>query len=135
MVTYYTFMKISDFQKHSANIRNSLIHYCISWSNLKNTCIIQRIFMEQSRNIPIFNILRTLFGNIPRKFIGNFFQIFWEYIMGIFHEYSTKQYSRNIIWEYSLEFHRKLFPNILGIYHGNVPQVFYKYIFVGCILC
>ena len=39
------------------------------------------------------------------------------------------QYSQNIIWEYSAEFHRELFPNILGIYHGNVPQIFPKHIF------
>ena len=31
--------------------------------------------------------------------------------------------------EYSLECHRERFPNIQGIYHGNVPQLFHKYIF------
>ena len=36
------------------------------------------------------------------------------------------QYSRNIIWEYSSEFRRKLFPNILEIYHGNVPRIFHE---------
>ena len=45
--------------------------------------------MEHSENIPIFNILGTLFGNIPRNFIDNFFQIFREYIMGMFHQYYT----------------------------------------------
>ena len=45
--------------------------------------------MEQSGNIPIFNIPGTLFGNILRNFMGNFFRIFWEYIMGMFHEYSS----------------------------------------------
>ena len=48
--------------------------------------------MEQSGNIPIFNIPGTLFGNIPRNFIGNFYRIFWEYIMRMFHEYSTNIY-------------------------------------------
>ena len=32
------------------------------------------------------------FGNIPRNFIGNFFQIFQEYIMGMSHEYSTNMH-------------------------------------------
>ena len=36
------------------------------------------------------------------------------------------QYSRNIIWEYSSEFHRELFPNILEIYHRNVPRIFHE---------
>ena len=45
--------------------------------------------MEHSGNIPIFKVLGTLFGNIPQDFIGNFLRIFREYIMGIFHEYST----------------------------------------------
>ena len=58
----------------------------------KNACNIRRIFMERSGNIPIFNIPGTLFGNIPRNFIGNFFLAFREYIMGMFHEYSTKVY-------------------------------------------
>ena len=31
------------------------------------------------------------------------------------------QYSWNIVWEYSLEFHSKLFPSIPGMYHGNAP--------------
>ena len=45
----------------------------------------------------------------------------------MFHE----QYSRNIIWEYSPEFHKELFPNILGIYPGNVPRIFHEHIFAG----
>ena len=36
--------------------------------------------------------LEHYFGNIPRNLIGNFFQIFWEYIMGMFQEYSTNTY-------------------------------------------
>ena len=47
--------------------------------------------MEHSGNIPIFNIPGTLFGNIPRNFIGNFFGI-REYIMAMFHECSTNIY-------------------------------------------
>ena len=86
--------------------------------------------MEQSVNIPIFNISGTSFGNIPRNFIGNFFPnilgIYYENISRIFHE----QCSWNIIWEYSPDFHRELFPNILGIYHGNVLRIFHKHIFV-----
>ena len=48
--------------------------------------------MEHSGNISIFSIPETFPGNIPRNFIGNFFRIFWEYIMGMFHEYSTNIY-------------------------------------------
>ena len=48
--------------------------------------------MEYSGNIPIFNIPGTLFRNIPRKFIRNFFRIHREYIIGMFHEYSTNIY-------------------------------------------
>ena len=48
--------------------------------------------MEHSVNSPIFNIPGTLFGNIPRNFIGNFFRIYREYIMGMFYEYSTNIY-------------------------------------------
>ena len=44
-------------------------------------------------------------------------------------EYSYIQYSLNIIWEYSPEFHSELFPNIPGIYHWNVPRIFHEYIF------
>ena len=50
------------------------------------------IFMEHSGNIPVFNVLGTLFGNIPRNFIGKFFRIFQEYIMGMFQEFSTNIY-------------------------------------------
>ena len=35
-----------------------------------------------------------------------------------------------LFWEYSTEFHRELFPNIPGIYHGNVPRIFHEHIFV-----
>ena len=37
-------------------------------------------------------------------------------------------YSWNIIWEYSPEFHRELFPNIPGIYHENFPRIRRTYI-------
>ena len=36
--------------------------------------------------------LEHYFGNIPLNFIGNFLRIFREYIMGMFHEYSTNMY-------------------------------------------
>ena len=42
--------------------------------------------MEHSGNIPIINIPGILFGNIPQDFRGNFFQIFREYIMGMFYD-------------------------------------------------
>ena len=48
--------------------------------------------MEHLGNIPIFNIPGTLFGNISQNFIENFFQIFREYIMAMFHEYFTNIY-------------------------------------------
>ena len=41
------------------------------------------------------NIPGTLLRNTPRNFIGNFFSIFWEYVMGMFHEYSTNIYLPN----------------------------------------
>ena len=56
----------------------------------KNACNIRRILMEQSGNIPVFNIPGILFRNIPRNSIGNFFRIYWEYLMGMFHEYSIR---------------------------------------------
>ena len=41
----------------------------------KKECNIRRRFMEQPGNIPTFNIPGTLFRNISRDFIGNFFRI------------------------------------------------------------
>ena len=58
----------------------------------KKVCNIRRIFMEQSGNIPIFNILGTLFWNIPWNFTGNSSQIIWECFKRIFHEYPTNMY-------------------------------------------
>ena len=49
----------------------------------------KKIFIEQSRNIPMFNISGTLFRNIHQNFIGNFLRIYCEYLKGMFHEYST----------------------------------------------
>ena len=72
--------------------------------------------MEQPGNIPIFNIPGILFGNIPRNFIGNFSQIFWEYIMGMFHEHSKN----NILGT--------LFGNIPRNFIGNFSQIFWEYI-------
>ena len=95
-------MKILDFQRHTVNIRNSLIHLrkllLYFLIHLKSACNICRIFMEHSVNISIFNIPRTLF------------------------------------WEYSPEFHRERFPNILGIHHENVPQIFHKHVFAWCVV-
>ena len=54
-------------------------------------------------------------------------------IHGISRQYSYIQYSRNIISEYSPEFHRQLFPNIPRIYRGNVPPIFYEQIFSWCV--
>ena len=48
--------------------------------------------MEHSGNVPIFSIPGTLFGNIPRDSIRNFFRIFREYIMETFHEHSANIY-------------------------------------------
>ena len=39
------------------------------------------------------------------------------------------QYSRNIICEYSPEFHTEPFLDIPGTYHGKVPKIFHEYIF------
>ena len=45
--------------------------------------------MEQSGYL-IFP--KHYFGIIPRNFIGNFFRMYWDYLMGIFHQYSTNIY-------------------------------------------
>ena len=34
-----------------------------------------------------------------------------------------------LFWEYSPPFHRELFPNITGIYHGNITRKFHAHIF------
>ena len=39
-----------------------------------------------------------------------------------------------LFWEYFSEFHRELFPNITGIYHGNVPQIFHEHIFAWWVM-
>ena len=36
---------------------------------------------------------------------------------------------REIISEYSPEFHWEFFPNILGISQGNLPGIFHEHIF------
>ena len=48
--------------------------------------------MEQSGDIPIFNIPAVLFRNIPQSFIGIFFQTYWVHLMRMFHKYSTNIY-------------------------------------------
>ena len=58
----------------------------------KNANNMRRILMEQSGDIPIFNIPGTLFRNILRNFIGNIFRKYREYLMRMFNEYSTDIY-------------------------------------------
>ena len=72
--------------------------------------------MEQSGNVPIFNIPGILFRNIPWNLIGNFFPIFWECIMGMFHDYSTNN-TPGI-----------LFGNIPPNFIGNFFRIFWEYI-------
>ena len=48
--------------------------------------------MEHLGNIPIFNILGTLLGNISQNLIGNIFRTFRENIMKMFYEYSSNIY-------------------------------------------
>ena len=54
-------------------------------------------------------------------------------IHGTSRQYSYIQYSRNIISEYSPEFHRELFLNIPRIYRGNAPPIFHEQIFARCV--
>ena len=87
MVTYLTdFHENIRFSKTLSEYQEQpypLLYFLIPLKeNASNIC---RILMEQSGSIPIFHISGTLFGNIPQIFIGNFLQIFWEYIMGMFH--------------------------------------------------
>ena len=39
-----------------------------------------------------------------------------------------------LFWEYSPEFHKELFPNIPGIYNGNVQRIFHKHRFVRWVI-
>ena len=67
-------MKISDF-KDAPQISGTVLSLIVFlYPPKKNGCSIRRIFMEQSGIIPTFNIPGTLFGNIRRNFIGNFFE-------------------------------------------------------------
>ena len=45
--------------------------------------------MEQPGKVPIPG---TLFQNIPRDFIVNFFRLYWKYLKRMFHEYSENIY-------------------------------------------
>ena len=84
--------------------------------------------MEQSGNLPIFNIPRILLGNIPRDFIGNIFRIFWEYIMGMFHEYSTNNIPEtlfgNIPWNFIGRFFRIFWEHIMGMFHEYSTNIY-----------
>ena len=62
--------------------------------------------MEHSGNIPTFSIPRTF----PREY--SYIQYSWNMPQGIFPGIS-----------------RERFPNIPGIYHGNVPRIFQEHIF------
>ena len=53
--------------------------------------------IQYSRNIPQGIFVYSIFPehssmNVPRNFVGKVFRIFREYIMGMFHEYSTNIY-------------------------------------------
>ena len=61
---------LSDYQEQPYPIKKTTIVFL---DPPKIACNIRRIFMEQPGNIPIFNIPGTLFWNIQRNFIGNFF--------------------------------------------------------------
>ena len=62
--------KLSKYQEQPYPIEKAAIVFLDSQ---KKAFYIHRISMEQPGNIPIFNIPGTLFWNIPRNFIGNFF--------------------------------------------------------------
>ena len=84
--------------------------------------------MEQSGNIPILNIPQTLFGSIPQIFIGNFFRIFWNYIMGMFHECSTNNILGtlfgNILRNFIRNFFRIFWEYILGMFHEYSTNIY-----------
>ena len=68
---------LKDFHRISWRpLANRENYYCIYWSTKKNACKICRIFMKQSRNIPIFSIPRALCRNFPQNFIGNFLRTY-----------------------------------------------------------
>ena len=80
---------LTEYQEHPYPIQKTIIVFL---DPSRKACNICRIFMEQPGNIPIFNFPRTLFWNIPRNFMGKFFQTYWEYLKGMVHEYSMNTY-------------------------------------------
>ena len=83
----------------------------------QNTLSYEHVWVAAS-DILIFNVPGTLFRNIPRNFIGNFFRIVWEYIMGMFHEYSTNILA-NICWS------SRLLQHVLGVTIFRLPRRLY----------
>ena len=76
---YIRFSKtLSKYQEQPYPLEKT-IHVFLD-SPKKNACNIRRIFMEQSENIPIFNIPKTLFRNILGISYGNVPQVFYEHI-------------------------------------------------------
>ena len=87
--------------------------------------------MEQSGNIPVFNIPGILFRNIPQNFIGNFYRIYWEYLMGMFHEYSTNVYlpggNHRLAKLIVVDFHAKLCHISIKQALTEIRQKFWKF--------
>ena len=65
--------------------------------------------MEQSGNIPIFNISGTLFGNIPQNFMGKFSEYSKNIFMGMFHEYSANNIPETLFGNIPRNFIRNFF--------------------------
>ena len=88
-----TSMKILDIQRHTVNIRNSLIH---QRKLLVYFLIHLRKCMQQLQDIngtfskySYIRYSRNIIWEIARNFIENFFRVYQEYIMEMFHGYST----------------------------------------------
>ena len=72
---------LSEYQEQPYPIEKTTIMFLDPPKKAYN---IRRILMEQSRNIPIFNI--------PQNVIEIFFRIYWKYLKEMFHEYSANIY-------------------------------------------
>ena len=66
-----------------------------------------------------------VFLDPPKKNACNIRRIFMEHSGNI----SIFNIPGTSFWEYSPEFHRQPFPNIPGIYDGNVPRIFHEHVF------
>ena len=91
--------------------------------------LFNRIFMEHSGNIPIFNIPGTLFGNIPRN-VWNLFQIFREChgnVPRIFHKHIFARWVAQVPSCELCEFYRNTFftehlrVNASDAHHSTSP--------------